>query len=311
MAFSVGLGILPVIWSIFTLSAPILGYSVAVSSHHLYPFLPAISDTGSREPEANIFSMLMNLSVFSGIFNIYVRFYQCDLQIQYCRDIRETLVRLNRTGVVFAVISIVGAIVVSNFHSRALAHYCDAKLLLWMRSYYKLAMRSYFCGAKDRALVSVHDAGAVLLFTFGGFYFWIQTILGYLMRPYGIYSGCICHLRLIMTTTITLCSIIFFTGSAYGYEQFAKHNHHHTISQWMPADGGYAFHVVGNTAEWLALFSFVGMSLSYYSEFEGVSITVTCREKQMNPVSPADALSEYAPLRFSFEDCTEGDRGSR
>ena len=159
--------------------------------------------------------------------------------------------------------------------------------------------------------MSVHDAGAVLLFTFGGFYFWIQTILGYLMRPYGIYSGCICHLRLIMTTTITLCSIIFFTGSAYGYEEFAKHNHHHTISQWMPADGGYAFHVVGNTAEWLALFSFVGMSLSYYSEFEGVSITVTCREKQMNPVSPADALSEYAPLRFSFEDCTEGDRGSR
>ena len=151
-------------------------------------------------------------------------------------------------------------------------------------------------------MTEIHDAGAVLLFTFGGFYFWIQTILGYLMKPYGVYSSCICHLRLVLTTTISLCSITFFTASAYGYKRFVHNNHNHIIGQWRPGDGGYVFHFIGNLCEWLALFAFVGMSLSFVGEFQEVSIQVKCKEKKPYIISTYDELSEYATLKLNSEE---------
>ena len=112
-----GLGYLPIIWSAFSLGAPMVGYAVAVYNKHVFPFLPAISDIGSKAPEANLFSMLMNLSIIACLFNVYVRYCQCDLQIRHCRDIKDTLVRLNRTGVLFAAFSVLGGVIVSNFQS--------------------------------------------------------------------------------------------------------------------------------------------------------------------------------------------------
>ena len=127
-----GFGFLPIIWSVFSLGAPVVSYAVSVWNGHVYPFLPAISVTGSKSPEANLFSMLLNLSTFVSLFNIYVRYYQCDLQIRRCMDIKDTLMRLNMTGLLFAGFSIFGGVVVSNFQSNEvniqLAYYCKANL---------------------------------------------------------------------------------------------------------------------------------------------------------------------------------------
>lgn len=151
-------------------------------------------------------------------------------------------------------------------------------------------------------MLEIHDTGAVLLFTFGGFYFWIQTTMSYLMRPYGIYTALLCHLRIALTTIITLCSIFFFTATAYGYQEFVKNNHNHKITRWMPGDGGYVLHVLGNAAEWLALFAFVGLSLSFFSEFQCVKMLVECREIRPHIISAYDELSEYATLKLSAEE---------
>ena len=118
MECTIGLGYLPIIWSLFTLSAPIVGYAVSVSDGHVYAFLPAISDTGSVSPEANVFSMLMNISIFFALANFYIRYHQCSLQIRHCRDIKETLSRLNNVAVVFAGFSVFGAVIVANVQSR-------------------------------------------------------------------------------------------------------------------------------------------------------------------------------------------------
>ena len=118
MEFSLGLGYLPVVWTLLTLSAVVVSYAVSISNGHVYPFLPAISDTGSRSPEANIFSMLMNMSIFASLFNFYTRFYQCQLQAKYCRDNRETILRLNRISAFFSGCSIFGAVIVANVQSR-------------------------------------------------------------------------------------------------------------------------------------------------------------------------------------------------
>eukprot|EP00794_Sanderia_malayensis_P006973 gene6973-7758_t len=274
MEFSLGLGYLPVIWSLITLSAVVVSYAVSVSNGHVYPFLPAISDTGSRSPEANIFSMLMNMSIFMSLFNFYTRFYQCQLQAKYCRDSRETVLRLNRIAAFFAGCSILGAVVVANVQSR-----------------------------KEHYMLEVHDSGAVLLFTFGGFYFWIQTILTFKMRSHGVYTSCICHLRLALTVLITISSVTFFTASTYGYQAFIKNNrHHHHIDHWMKGDGGYFLHVLSNTAEWVSLFSFLGLALSFFNEFQAVVMSVECHEKRPNVISAYDELNEYSTLKMNSEE---------
>ena len=128
----IGFGFLPIVWSIFSLGAPIVSYAVSVWNGHVYPFLPAISDTGSKSPESNLFSMLLNLSTFVSLFNIYVRYYQCGLQIRRCMDIKDTLVRLNKIGLLFAGFSIFGGVIVANFQSNEvnthLTYYCKANL---------------------------------------------------------------------------------------------------------------------------------------------------------------------------------------
>ncbi len=151
-------------------------------------------------------------------------------------------------------------------------------------------------------MLEIHDSGAVLLFTFGSFYFWIQTILSYMMRPYGVYSSCVCHLRLALTSTITLSSVAFFTASTYGYQAFVKRSHHHRIDHWMAGDGGYALHILSNTAEWLSLFAFLGMSLSFFNEFQAVMMSVECREKRPKVISAYDELNEYSSLKLNTEE---------
>ena len=112
-----GLGCLPILWSVLSLGAPIINYAIAVQNDNVYPFLPAISDTGSKSPESNLLATLLNLSMLACLLNICVRYYQCGVQIKYCTDSRDTLARLNTVGLLLAGFSMLGGIVVSNFES--------------------------------------------------------------------------------------------------------------------------------------------------------------------------------------------------
>lgn len=115
---SFGLGYLPIIWGGFTLIALATSYGVAVLQGHVYPVLPSISDTGTRIPESNVFSLLMNISIILALANYFVRFFQCQHQARNCGDNREHLFRYNTFSFIFALTSIMGALIVANVQSR-------------------------------------------------------------------------------------------------------------------------------------------------------------------------------------------------
>ena len=109
-----GYGFLPVIWSVYTFLVFLLCYFLAVHFHHVYPLVPAISDTGAYPPEANIFSELFSFSAYLGVVNICVRYLQLRLVIE--EDL--LLYRLNRVAVIFGLLSSLGATIIANFESR-------------------------------------------------------------------------------------------------------------------------------------------------------------------------------------------------
>ena len=75
---SFGLGYLPIMWSVFTLMAFLTSYTMSVLVGHVYPILPSISDTGSKIPEANVFSLLMNVSIILALANYSTRWELLD-----------------------------------------------------------------------------------------------------------------------------------------------------------------------------------------------------------------------------------------
>lgn len=115
---SLGLGYMPIIWSVFTILAFAASYAVALVQHHIYPVLPSISDTGARVPESNVFSFLMNISIILAISNYFVRYFQCQHQARNCGDNRELIFKYNAIALLFALISVLGASIVANVQSR-------------------------------------------------------------------------------------------------------------------------------------------------------------------------------------------------
>ena len=61
-------------------------------------------------------------------------------------------------------------------------------------------------------------------------------------------------------------------------------------------------HFIGNVCEWITLFAFVGMSLTFVREFQEVSIQIKCKEKKPRVVSSYTELSEYASLKLNSEE---------
>ena len=93
----------------------ISSYCVALSHGHIYPFLPAISETGVLYPEKYFFRELANLSAFSFISNGFVRYMQYKLVAEQCREEHVKLRRLNKLAFVVAIFAGVGMTFVANF----------------------------------------------------------------------------------------------------------------------------------------------------------------------------------------------------
>ena len=91
---------------------------MAVIGGHVYPFLPSISDTGTRIPEANVFSLLMNISIILALANYFTRYFQCQHQARHCGDNREKIFKYNHISLMVALTSLFGALVVANVQSR-------------------------------------------------------------------------------------------------------------------------------------------------------------------------------------------------
>lgn len=115
--FSLGYGYLPVCWALFTSFTFLLCYGIAVSLDHIYPFVPAISDTGARIPEANIFSEFFNFSLVLMVLSLFVRYLQFQMLTKGLDSADRHLDRFNKLGLGFGLVSAFGGSIIANFPS--------------------------------------------------------------------------------------------------------------------------------------------------------------------------------------------------
>lgn len=115
MAWMCGLGWLCILLTICCGATVIASYCVALTYGHIYPFLPAISETGVLYPEKYVFRELTNLSAFLFISNAFVRFMQYKLVAEQCREGHAKLCRLNTVAFLVAILAGLGMTLVANF----------------------------------------------------------------------------------------------------------------------------------------------------------------------------------------------------
>jgi len=115
--YSVGLGIFPVLFCCCSGLTFLITYVVAVGEHHLYPWLPTISDTGSYKPEANIFSLFLSICSFLSFIVVFIRFKQFQYISNGINGISYSsrFSMWNKGSFVFGVISAIGAGIVAAF----------------------------------------------------------------------------------------------------------------------------------------------------------------------------------------------------
>ena len=114
--FSPGLGYLIIVWVIIATISLVLSYSIALSNGHISPYVPAISDTTSRNPEGAIFAEFFNITAFLSLVIMSVRYVQVRMLNRLVEGGESSkLFQLNSLSYVFGVMSSLGATIVANF----------------------------------------------------------------------------------------------------------------------------------------------------------------------------------------------------
>lgn len=113
-----GLGCWVILWVFIATISLVLSYSIARSTGHISPFVPAISDTTSKNPEGAIFAQLFNTTAFLTVVMMAVRYHQVRM-INRQVDGGESshLSQLNSLSIAFGFGSALGATMVANFRS--------------------------------------------------------------------------------------------------------------------------------------------------------------------------------------------------
>lgn len=201
-------------------------------------FFPYISDTGVHIPESCIFSQLVNIASVLIALTIVIRYKQVE---QQCRDnmlpCAEKVFALNKFALGAGLLSAVGISIVANF--------------------------------QELQLFTVHMIGAFSTFGFGMIYFAAQTRLSYYMQSI-VQSGLLlARCRLILTCIL---AVTFAISSVFGALSI-KYFHGTDLTKWHPKDGGYIYHVISSTCEWISVMSMDLYILSFAHEFKFMSIS--------------------------------------
>ncbi|XP_028613186.1 DNA damage-regulated autophagy modulator protein 2 isoform X3 [Grammomys surdaster] len=226
--FQQGLSFLPSVLVIWTFATFIFSYITAITLHHVDPALPYISDTGTIPPERCLFGVMLNIAAVLGIANIYVRYKQVHALNP---EENRIIIKLNKAGLVLGILSCLGLSLVANF--------------------------------QKSTLFIVHVCGAVLAFSMGSFYMFVQTILSYQMQP-KIHSKQVFWVRLLLVI-------------------------------WC---GGYVLHMITTAAEWSMSFSFFGFFLTYIRDFQKITLRVEANLHGLTlyDTVPCPVTNERTPL---------------
>lgn len=140
------------------------------------------------------------------------------------------------------------------------------------------------------SLSVVHIIGAVLLFTSGAAYCWAQTITTYQLTKFNVNNKSVFTARLVISCILTLGTLLFMICGGLGY-------HDETPDTLL---------IVGNLAEWLAAWCFGLFALSFFKEFQKISLKIQCIPKCSGQNSDALKYSTI-PVSGLDENTTDSD----
>ncbi|KAM3858968.1 DNA damage-regulated autophagy modulator protein 1 [Diretmus argenteus] len=227
--FMQGLCFLPAFLVIWSSSAFIVSYLIAIFRNDVDIIFPYISDTGANPPESCIFGLMTFVTAVTGMATMYARY--------------KFVERLNEeTSVVQPALN---------------------KAALWVGMFSCLGM-CFVATFQETTVTPVHDAGALLFFSCGVLYIFLQTVISYSVYPYGS-SLAVCHTR---AAVVTIACLAFFPTviCAFYVKQTTLHRH--------PKDKDYVAHLISAVSEWIVAFSFVCFFLTYISDFKLFTLQV-------------------------------------
>ncbi|CAE1313452.1 DRAM2 [Acanthosepion pharaonis] len=273
-----GLEIFPLSLVVLSLLTFITTYIIAVSQKHVTPYLPYISDTGSKSPESCIFGQLLNISTMLGFLgqacdtsapsSAVLKKFKLSFATMYVRyklvasmvNIDSTRLHLlNKISLGFGIIAAFGMSVVGNF--------------------------------QESNVLIVHLIGALMVFGVGALYAILQSIISYKMYPE--YNGLsICRIRAAISCFSSICFITTFAAAAA-----AGKNYKNDPLHWQPEMKGFAAHIVSTASEWLLAISFLSFFMTYIKDFRKVEIDIAGRVSVSHlDDCTSDYLNERSPL---------------
>ncbi|KAI6191235.1 hypothetical protein M3Y97_00206300 [Aphelenchoides bicaudatus] len=227
--------IIPLLTFIFSLSAFVSSYCLAVSSGHVSAIWPYLSDNAAFAPESCVFGQLLNLAAVFLAITVYLRHRQI---VEFYWHQYKQVGRWRTTS-------------------------CA---LLWL-GYTSALGVSIVANFQESNVISVHYFGALLAFGCGLVYTWAQTIFSYMINP-KLAKPVVSHCRLV----ICILSTCFFTttivfGPILGkHPAYASKNHTEEAYKWSGREPNYREHVIGTVSEWLLAICFQIYILSFAVE---------------------------------------------
>lgn len=109
----------------------------------------------------------------------------------------------------------------------------------------------------------VHFIGALMLFVFGNTYVWTQVVISFNMKGMRVISSRLFAMRLILAIPSAVSYFLTFAMLRSAYKKRSGINLH-----WDSDDPGYKEHVIGNVFEWLMVFSFLLVFLTFRRELK-------------------------------------------
>ncbi|XP_072915854.1 DNA damage-regulated autophagy modulator protein 1 isoform X2 [Hemitrygon akajei] len=145
--FQCDISYLPSALVIWSSTAFIISFIIAVSDGHVFPLVPFISDTGANPPESCVFGLMVNISAFLGAFTMYVQYKMLQTLNEENPIISPCW---NHAALVLGLLGSLGMCIVANF--------------------------------QETAVRVVHDIGALLTFGMGTLYLFSQTYISFKMQ---------------------------------------------------------------------------------------------------------------------------------
>ncbi|XP_017773455.1 PREDICTED: DNA damage-regulated autophagy modulator protein 2 [Nicrophorus vespilloides] len=222
----------PIVLSIWFLITFITLYIMSVCMKDVEPIFPYISDTGTFVPESCIFGQLLNTGSIIMGIVFYIRYLQ----------VKELHESLGKTAEVSG-------------KNKACLH------MGWMASFGVSVVGNF----QETNLLIVHLIGAVMAFGLGSAYqitMWRVTVL---TDPE---SRCLRNFRFVLSMLSTIACIVSFSFAVPAAIQFTGKD----LTKWKREDGGYTYHLLSTSFEWVCATSTMFFILTFAPDFKKISL---------------------------------------